>query len=86
LTKEKQQQKISALVAQGMVIGTVLDIATGGLTESAPPPPTTQPLPWASDFPEQKGTSSKSPQKKLLDTSKDKVQEGAQKLFKKIFK
>ena len=52
LDKSKATAKIGALVGysqkstQGSILGTVLDLASGGLTESAPPPPTTNPLPW----------------------------------------
>lgn len=53
IDKRKAATKIGAFVAQsqgtphGMVIGTVLNIAGGGLTEPKPPAPTTSPLPWA---------------------------------------
>lgn len=51
LDKRKAAAKISTLIAQdqgthGMLIGTILDIASGALTETPPPPPTTDPLPW----------------------------------------
>lgn len=43
--------KIAALVAanhgpEGLLIGTALHLASGGLTEEKAPPPTTNPLPW----------------------------------------
>ena len=56
IDKARAVTRITALVAQsqgnaqGLVIGTVLDIASGKLTEEAPPPPTTQPLPWVNEF------------------------------------
>lgn len=52
IDKSKAVARLSALVAQsqggphGLVLGTVLDIATGGLSEESPPNPTTNPLPW----------------------------------------
>lgn len=53
IDKTKASTRIAALVAQskgtpqGMVIGTVLEIAGGGLSEDKVPPPTTYPLPWS---------------------------------------
>jgi len=53
IDRTKAAARLSTLVAQsqggpqGFVIGTVLDIATGGFTESPPPAPTTNPLPWS---------------------------------------
>lgn len=52
IDKAKATGRISALIAQshggtqGLIIGTVLGIASGNLTEEAPPAPTTQPFPW----------------------------------------
>lgn len=52
LDKSRATTKIGALVAhsqksaKGSIIGTVLDLASGGLTEEKPPRPTTQPFPW----------------------------------------
>lgn len=59
IDKRKATARISALVAQshgspqGLVIGTVLNIVSGGLTEDRPPAPTTNPLPWTNALPEQ---------------------------------
>lgn len=53
IDKVKAAARISALVAQhqgspqGLLIGAVLGIASGTLTEEKAPPPTTNPLPWA---------------------------------------
>jgi hypothetical protein len=53
IDKSKATARISALVAQnhgtpqGFLIGTVLDIASGSLTEEKIPSPTTNPLPWS---------------------------------------
>lgn len=50
--KAKATGKISALLAQshgsteGMILGTFLNVASGALSEDAPPQPTTDPLPW----------------------------------------
>lgn len=52
INKTKAAARISALMAQttgstqGIILGTVLDIAGGKLTEEAAPQPTTNPLPW----------------------------------------
>lgn len=52
IDKKKATAKIAALVAanhgtEGMILGTALNIAAGGLTEEKAPAPTTQPLPWS---------------------------------------
>ncbi len=52
IDKKKATAKIAALVAsnrgpEGLLIGTALHIASGGLSEEKAPPPTTQPLPWS---------------------------------------
>lgn len=52
IDKTKAAAKISALIAQsqggskGMVLGAVLQIAGGGLSDEKTPAPTTNPLPW----------------------------------------
>jgi hypothetical protein len=51
IDKKRALTKITSLAAsqkgtKGAVIGTVLDIASGGIKENKVPPPTTQPLPW----------------------------------------
>lgn len=54
IDKAKATARISALVAQnqggphGVILGAVLDIAGGSLSEKKPPEPTTKPLPWDS--------------------------------------
>lgn len=84
LDKTKAAARLSALVAQstggpqGAVIGTVLDIASGGLTEPSPPQPTTNPLPWAALM-KDKPSSEKKTLKPL-----DEVGKGASSLLKKI--
>jgi hypothetical protein len=50
--KKKATAKIAALIAsnrgpEGLLIGTALHIASGGLMEEKAPPPTTNPLPWS---------------------------------------
>lgn len=71
IDKRKATARISALVAQsqgspqGLVIGTVLNIMSGGLTEERPPAPTTNPLPWAKSLParaESQAVEQQSPQ------------------------
>lgn len=100
IDKSKAVARLSALVAQsqggphGLVLGTVLDIATGGLTEESPPEPSTNPLPWShlmeettnSDSESQAGlkNSSKSELEKVIPI--DEIGKGAGKLIKKLFK
>lgn len=52
IDKKKATAKIAALVAstrgtEGLLIGTAIHIASGGLTEEKAPSPTTNPLPWS---------------------------------------
>lgn len=55
IDKTKAAAKIAALTAQlaggpqGIVIGTVIGLASGAYTEPKAPPPTTEPLPWSTD-------------------------------------
>lgn len=51
INRSKALAKISSLVAstqgmEGVLVGSVIDIASGSLSEPAPPAPTTNPLPW----------------------------------------
>lgn len=95
IDKAKAAGKISALVAQsqggpqGLVLGTVLDIATGGLSEPALPPPTTDPLPWANMMQEDAASSSSGDKKKGDSKKNNPIEEigkGASSLLKKILK
>lgn len=68
--------KIGALVAQshggskGLVLGTVLSLAGGALSEKRTPPPTTEPLPWASQLTSQvKDAEEESKNKVVLEES-----------------
>lgn len=105
IDKSKAAGRISALVAQnqgspqGMVLGTVLNIATGGLNESKPPPPTTNPLPWAAMIEEaeskssQQSTQNPSSSSSSQDQGKNKstpdpikeLEKGATKALRKLF-
>lgn len=68
IDKSKAAARISALVAQskggshGLLIGTLLEIAGGGLTEEQVPAPTTNPLPWSLTVQEQSASNSESSQ------------------------
>jgi hypothetical protein len=92
IDKAKAVARISALVAQsrggpeGLLIGTVLDIASGGLTERAVPAPTTNPLPWQ-DLMNDQGVPSegKSKEKNKLNPMNE-IEKGASSLLKKIFR
>lgn len=100
IDKSKAVARLSALVAQsqggphGLVLGTVLDIATGGLTEESPPKPTTSPLPWNSLMEEPKETDGNPVKEanKEINEQIDKVipieqiGKGAGKLIKKLLK
>lgn len=97
IDKTKAVARLSALVAQsqggpqGLVLGTVLDIATGGLTDPAIPNPTTNPIPW-SDMMKDSTASPSSADAKADPEGKAKVNpieeigKGASSLLKKIFK
>jgi hypothetical protein len=58
IDKSKAAARISALIAQskggshGLLLGTLLEIAGGGLTEEQVPASTTNPLPWSLDVPQ----------------------------------
>ena len=98
IDKGKAVGRLSALVAQsqggphGLVIGTVLDIATGGLTEERPPEPTTNPLPWDAMMEESSSDTDSTDQPKATPDKTDKIipieeiGKGAGKLLKKLFK
>lgn len=94
IDKSKAVARLSALVAQsqggpqGLILGTVLDVATGSFTEDAPPAPTTNPLPW-NEMMEDKSNSSGSTTpveeiNKIIPI--EEIGKGAGSLFKKIFK
>ncbi len=94
----KVTTRISALIAQsqggpqGLIIGTVLDAASGTFTEDKPPAPTTNPLPWNTDITKESGNSDAvTPEKiieepvKILDKPAQELQKGAKKLLKGLF-
>lgn len=89
IDKNRAIARISALVAQsqggaeGLVIGKVIDIASGGLTENSVPPPTTNPLPWSDLMGEE--SSNNSLEKKIVNPIEE-VGKAATSIFKKIFK
>lgn len=92
IDKTKVVGRLSALAAhsqggpQGAVLGTVLDIATGGLTENPVPPPTTNPLPWQDLMAQtEESNDSKTNPEKTLNPIKE-LEQGASSLFKKIFR
>ncbi|HEV8052821.1 MAG TPA: hypothetical protein VGP47_10025, partial [Parachlamydiaceae bacterium] len=97
IDKTKAIGRISALVAQsqggaeGLVLGAVLDIASGSLTENSIPSPSTNPLPWSNlmqnsevSAPEQReGTN---PEGKSKPNTIEEIGKGASSLLKKIFR
>lgn len=93
IDKTKAAARISSIVAQtnggpqGMVLGKVLDLASGGLSEGPPPEPTTRPLPWANMLVDPPETSGDAPQtvKKALEPI-DEIGKGATNLIKNLFK
>lgn len=87
LDKTKAAAKISALIAalsgpQGMIVGAVLHIASGGLTEEKPPEPTTKPLPWDNGE-DQDGQSSNQTQGSTNPIKQ--IEKGASNLLKQLF-
>lgn len=97
IDKTKAAARISALVAQarggahGAVIGTVLHIASGGLTEGSAPKPTTQPLPWEKMLQDaSSNTTNSSGDASDADTSStnstDAIKKGASSLIKQFFR
>lgn len=93
----KVTTRISSLVAQsrggpeGLVLGTVLDAASGTYTEDRPPAPTTTPLPWRTNAETKKSENESLPEKvigepeKLLDQPIKELQKGTKKLLKGLF-
>lgn len=85
IDKKKAATKIAALVAsnrgtEGLLIGTALHIASGGLSEEKAPPPSTNPLPWSTGE-----ASSKSPSASKSKTTKQEVEEKASSLLQNLF-
>jgi hypothetical protein len=75
INRSKALAKISALIAstqgvEGMLVGSVIDIASGSLSDPAPPVPTTNPLPWETAG---SGKNTKTVKKKLQDVLLEKV-------------
>lgn len=90
----KVTTRISALIAQsqggpqGLVIGTVLDAASGSFTEEKAPQPTTNPLPWSIVTSSNGKDDASLPEKiveepaKLIEQPVKEIQKGAKKLLK----
>ncbi len=89
LDKTRAAGRISALTAQahggpeGLVIGTVLDILSGGTKEASPPQPTTDPLPWQNMMVDTEESSSGIP-KSPLKAPMDEITKGASSLLKTL--
>jgi hypothetical protein len=89
IDKRKATARISALVAQsqggpqGLVLGTVLHIASGGLTEDSPPAPTTTPLPWEEVI--EDASQPEPPKKKSKVNAVEELKSDAKKILKSIF-
>lgn len=94
IDKTRAVAKISALVAQsqggteGLVLGTVLDIASGGFAENSVPSPTTDPLPWADMLKDAQSseTNTKEDKKNGIPNPINEIEKGASSLLKKIFR
>ncbi len=96
IDKTKAAARLSALVAQaqggpqGLVLGTFLHIASGGLNEKEPPPPSTTDLPWKTlleDKQRQEDAAEEIAKDVGGETTKDTVHQlkkGASDLFKKL--
>lgn len=100
IDKAKAAARISALIAQnqggsrGLLVGTFLEIAGGGLSDEQVPEPTTNPLPWGTIKPspaqkkpnEQKVDSAQDTKKKKKKKNvEDHIQEGASTIIKNLF-
>lgn len=93
----KVTTRISSLVAQsrggpeGLVLGTVLDAASGAYTEDRPPAPTTDPLPWKTTIEQKKSDNESLPEKildapeKIIEQPIKELQKGTKKLLKGLF-
>jgi hypothetical protein len=97
IDKSKVAARVSAIVAQshggpqGLILGTILDVASGGLTEANPPPPTTNPLPWANQYEDPEDSNSKTTEEQSPKSSKSKnplkqIGKEATNLLKEIFR
>lgn len=95
IDKNKAAARISALVAQnqgsaqGMIIGTFLDIAGGSLSEEKPPSPTTNPLPWEKYMLETSTDTEKekhSSEQGRSDNKTSQIQKAASSLLDKLLK
>ena len=94
IDRTKALARISSLVAQsqggaeGLVLGKVLDIASGGFAEGAAPSPTTNPLPWAELMQDNASNDSKSAEesKKTTPNPLNEIEKGASSILKKIFR
>lgn len=94
IDKAKATARISALAAhsqggpQGLVLGTVIDIATGGFNEGTAPPPTTQPLPWQEMLAQRSAPAEPSgkTERQAIPNPIEEIGKGASSLIKKIFK
>ncbi len=88
IDKTKAAARLSAIIAQnqggpeGMVLGTVLHIASGGMNEPKIPPPTTYPFPWPEEKMEKNEKGNQSPETHPIKQ----LQKGASSIIKKIFK
>lgn len=93
IDKTKAAAKISSLVAskqgpEGIIIGTFIDLASGGLMEPDAPPATTNPLPWAGTISEAEPVSSEQAQTetrtKIINPATE-IEKGTKKLIRKLF-
>lgn len=83
LDTTKVAAKLSSLAAmaagpQGILVGALIDLAAGGMTDSVPAP-TTNPLPWQTEAPEASSTA------ETDATPMNNLQKGAKKLFDNFF-
>ena len=91
IDQRKAAAYIAAVVAQtqklpaGQLLGTVLQIAGSGFSDPTPPEPTTKPLPWADQFPDEAAQDKKAPIPDPEDLVKE-VTKGASKLLNRLFK
>lgn len=93
IDKTKAAAKISSLVAskqgpEGVILGTFIDIASGGLMEPDAPPATTNPLPWSDTLtesePRTQSSSGTEGKQKTINPAAE-IEKGTKKLIRKLF-
>lgn len=92
LDKTRAAAKISSLVAskqgpEGLILGTFIDLASGGFLEQDPPPATTKPFPWGeiADAADETSAEKEKKHEKTVFSPLEEIEKGSKNLLKKIF-